>query len=83
MVKFEGVFYRKWCATVEDIADGVMEAPLLTRDAKTGQFALNLVTGSLTIIREARALEKFGLKIPKAASDLLIQESSLKVNIDR
>lgn len=82
-MKFEAVFYKKWRKNVESIADGLMESPLLAWDPKRGRFSINLETHSLTIIREAKALQNLGLCIPQEATDLIIQENQLKSHMDR
>nr|CDS18170.1 dynein heavy chain [Echinococcus granulosus] len=83
LVKYEAVNYRKWCKSLEDTSCKLLESPLLTRDPERGQFSVNPPFTTLTIIRESQILRKLGLKVPKIAMELLLQERELKNHNDQ
>lgn len=81
-MKYEAVNYRKWCDGLEDASCKLLESPLLICDPENGQLTVNSISTSLTIIRESQVLHKLGLKVPKVAMDLLLQEKQLKNHND-
>ncbi|KAL5105018.1 hypothetical protein TcWFU_009077 [Taenia crassiceps] len=78
LVKYEAVNYHKWCNSLEDASCKLLESPLLLCDPENGQLTVNPISTPLTIIRESQVLRKLGLKVPKVAMDLLLQEKQLK-----
>ncbi|VDM30983.1 unnamed protein product [Hydatigera taeniaeformis] len=83
LVKCEAVNYHKWCHSLEDTSCKLLESPLLVLDSESGQFTVNSIFTTLTIIRESQVIRKLGFKVPKGAMDLLLQEKQLKNHNDR
>ena len=83
LVKYEVVNYHKWRKSLEASSEEFLQSPLLLWNDEVGQFTVNPLSTTLTIIQESQNLIKLGLKIPKVARDLLLQEKELKNHIDR
>lgn len=81
LVKYEAVTYHKWVKNLETASAELLETPLLIQES--GKFTVNPLSTTLTIIQESQNLQKLGLKVPKVAMDLLLQEMQLKQHIDR
>ncbi|VUZ42500.1 unnamed protein product [Hymenolepis diminuta] len=81
LVKYEAVTYHKWVKNLETASAELLETPLLIQER--GKFTVNPLSTTLTIIQESQNLHKLGLKVPKVAMDLLLQEMQLKQHIDR
>lgn len=82
LIKFEAVNYHKWINSLGTSSVEYLETPVLIQDKESSQFTVNPLSTALTIIQEALNLHKLGLKVPKTATDLVLQEKQLKHHID-
>lgn len=78
LVAFESLYLNQWRQEVDPAQDG-LKITLLRADRVTGELSVNADNRLVSMVHEARWLQRLGIEIPNLVQEALNQELRLKL----
>lgn len=78
LVAFESLYLNQWRQEVDPAQDG-LKITLLRADRVTGELSVNADNRLVSMVHEARWLQRLGIEIPNVVQEALNQELRLKL----
>jgi dynein heavy chain len=77
LVAFEYLWYQAWVQSIDNAKAG-LQATLIIRHPDDGKLYVNFDQEILSLIREAKCLDRMGIDVPDSARIVLFQEEKFK-----